>query len=219
MLKYSTPQTTLSNLSFFLSFCCSKYSNERNTHLSLPLPLPPQLTTRKKSNAGGGEAEDEDKDKDKDGTASTSTSGSEEAAAADQSVSSSLGLGRKNKVDGDGDDLYSEFIREMKMADEKVQGLYSNGKVDSHSTTLSEEKLKLLTSASGMSFKKKENTETAAKASSCSSILEEADKLLQSLASEDAGVGEDAASNDAIAWSSDLQSVLSKLDMLERDNT
>ena len=62
-----------------------------------------------------------------------------------------------------------------------------------------------------------------------SSILQEADKLLQSLASEaedllsegaatGAGASSDT-SNDAIAWSSDLQSVLSKLDMLETKNT
>ena len=54
------------------------------------------------------------------------------------------------------------------------------------------------------------------------SILREADDLLQSLASEeglcalDEGVG---GANDAIAWSSDLQSVLSKLDMLDSSAT
>ncbi|QDZ18254.1 hypothetical protein HOP50_01g07560 [Chloropicon primus] len=119
---------------------------------------------------------------------------------------------------------YLDILNELKKYEsrpevvEKVLGAVSSvGK-----TELSEEKLRLVTSAAKMTFAVE--AEKAGKSpdrrpevsDSTKSILQEADELLQSLASEEDDQGLlSGSSNDAIAWSSDLQSVLSKLEMLE----
>ncbi len=121
--------------------------------------------------------------------------------------------------------LMSELLAEIKQAQEKAAASLSSlaSSSDAARNLLSEDQLKLLTSASAMSFAgagagaspgagggKGEGEEASADA-----ILREADELLRSLASEDDGIDKDAKANDAISWSSDLQSVLSKLDMLD----
>ena len=120
------------------------------------------------------------------------------------------------------DPLYNELLEEIKACESGAGGAgLGAGADDSGSgarTELSEEKLKLLTSASKMSFSvpgKSEAAEEGARAPlDSSAILREADDLLNSLASKEEGILS-GTSNDAIAWSSDLQSVLSKLEMLD----
>lgn len=122
--------------------------------------------------------------------------------------------------------MVSDLLKELKLAETKltlaVEDLTAK-------TKLSDEKLKLLTSASDMLFVPQvapqgegggggggEGTASGIakeESKAASSILQEADELLQSLASDDGKLCD--SSNDAIAWSSDLQSVLSKLDMLD----
>lgn len=123
------------------------------------------------------------------------------------------------------DPVVPDLLKELKLAETKltlaVEDLTAK-------TKLSDEKLKLLTSASDMLFVPqvapqgeggggggKGTVSGIAKEESkaASSILQEADELLQSLAADDGKLCD--SSNDAIAWSSDLQSVLSKLDMLD----
>ena len=133
--------------------------------------------------------------------------------------------GTSGAVSGlDDDEGYKSVLKELNNA--KSQMGTSKDVLESSpqaGTELSEEKLRLLTSASKMSFAPAQSAERAEREGalgvggakgalgeegSSISLLREADELLESLGLEE-------GQNDPIAWTSDLNTVLSKLEMLD----